>query len=170
MIALEPNPLLEGLQVRRRPESCVLVIFGASGDLTQRKLMPALYSLAFRRLLPEHFAIVGAARSEESDEAFRERMKDAVQRYARDEFRQQVWDELASGMRYCTLDFADQAGEDELTRLLREVDAERGTFGNRVYYFAVPPSAIETLVREIAARREPEGWVRLIIEIGRAHV
>jgi glucose-6-phosphate 1-dehydrogenase len=164
MIATEPNPLLEGLQLRRRPESCVLVIFGASGDLTQRKLLPALYSLAFRRLLPERFAVVGAARSPESDDDFRERMKEAVQRYGRDEFRQDVWDQLAAGMRYCTLDFADAAGEDELTRMLREVDAERGTQGNRVFYFAVPPSAIEILVEQIAARREREGWARLIIE------
>ena len=164
MIATEPNPLLEGLQLRRRPESCVLVIFGASGDLTQRKLMPALYSLAFRRLLPERFAVVGAARSHESDDEFRERMKEAVQRYGRDEFRQDVWEQLAAGMRYCTLDFADEAGEDELTRMLREVDSERGTQGNRVFYFAVPPSAIEILVQEIAERREREGWVRLIIE------
>ena len=164
MIATESNPLLEGLQIRRRPEACVLVIFGASGDLTQRKLMPALYSLAYRRLLPDHFAVVGAARTEESDEDFRERMKEAVQRYGRDEFRQEVWDELATGMRYATLEFDDEAGEGELTRLLREVDTERGTQGNRVYYFAVPPAAIETLVREIAARRENEGWVRLIIE------
>ena len=125
MIATEQNPLLEGLQVRRRPEPCVLVIFGASGDLTQRKLMPALYSLAFRRLLPERFAVVGAARSKESDDDFRERMKEAVQRYARDEFRQEVWEELAAGMRYCPLDFADEAGEDELTRLRRSHTAER---------------------------------------------
>jgi len=164
VIATEQNPLLEGLMIRRRPPPCVLVIFGASGDLTQRKLMPALYSLAFRRLLPERFAVVGAARSRESDDEFRERMKEAVQRYGRDEFRQDVWDQLAAGMRYCTLDFADGAGEDELTRMLRDVDAERGTLGNRVFYFAVPPSAIEILVQEIAERREREGWVRLIIE------
>ncbi len=87
MIAVASNPLLEGLQIRRRPEPCVLVIFGASGDLTSRKLMPALYSLAFRRLLPDHFAVVGAARSQESDDEFRDRMKEAVQRHARDEFR-----------------------------------------------------------------------------------
>jgi len=161
---LEENPLLEGLQVRRRPEACVLVIFGASGDLTQRKLMPALYALAHRRLLPERFAVVGAARTKESDEAFRERMKQAVQQHARDEFRQDVWDELASGMRYCTLDFADDRAEDRLGLLLRELDEQRGTLGNRVYYFAVPPSAIETLVREIAGRRSSEGWLRLIIE------
>jgi glucose-6-phosphate 1-dehydrogenase len=164
VIATEPNPLLEGLQLRRRPQHCAMVIFGATGDLTQRKLMPALYSLAYRRLLPERFAIVGAARTQGTDAEFRERMKDAVQRFARDPFRQDVWDELAAGMRYCALDFEDDAGEDELTQVLREVDADRGTLGNRVYYFAVPPSAIETLVREIAERRQQEGWVRLIIE------
>jgi len=164
VIAVEENPLLEGLQVRRRPEPCVLVIYGASGDLTQRKLMPALYALAYRRLLPEHFAVVGAARSQESDDEFRERMKEAVQRHARDPFRQDVWDELASEMRYCTLDFADDAGEDRLASLLRDVDRERGTDGNRLYYFAVPPSAIAVLVEEIAKRRSNEGWVRVIIE------
>jgi glucose-6-phosphate 1-dehydrogenase len=160
----EQNPLLEGLQIRRRPEPCALVIFGASGDLTERKLMPALYALAVRRLLPERFAIVGAARSDETDEEFRERMKESVRRHARDEFRQDVWDELAAGMRYCTLDFANRAGEDRLARLLTEVDTERGTEGNRLYYLAVPPSAISTLIREIASHRQAQGWARLIIE------
>jgi glucose-6-phosphate 1-dehydrogenase len=164
VIAVERNPLLEGLQIKRRPEPCVLVIFGASGDLTSRKLVPALYALAFRGLLPDRFAVVGAARSKESDDEFRDRMKEAVKRHARDEFRQDIWDELAAGMRYCELDFADDKGEDRLTRLLHEVDEERGTQGNRVYYFAVPPSAIELLLREIAERRPTEGWVRLIIE------
>ena len=65
------NPLLEGLQLRRRAEPCVFVIYGASGDLAQRKLMPALYSLAFRRLLPERFAVVGTARSDQTDDEYR---------------------------------------------------------------------------------------------------
>jgi len=164
MATVEENPLLEGLRLRRRPESCVLVIFGASGDLTQRKLMPALYSLAVRRLLPDHFAVVGAARSEETHDGFRERMKEAVQKYARDEFQQEIWDELATAMYYVTLDFADDAGEDELAERLTEVDRRHHTDGNRVYYFAVPPSAIGTLVEEIAERRSAEGWIRLIIE------
>ena len=162
--AIEENPLLEGLQLRRRPEPCTLVIFGASGDLTERKLMPALYSLAFRNMLPEHFAIVGAARSEETDDAFRERMKQSVREFARDEFRQEVWDPLAGGMRYATLDFANDEAEDELARLLGEVDEARGTEGNRVFYFAVPPSAISMLVGKIAVRRTHRGWTRLIIE------
>ena len=160
----QQNPLLEGLRVRRRPDPCLLVIFGASGDLTTKKLMPALYALAVRRLLPEKFGIVGAARSEETDDEFRERMKKAVQDHARDPFNDDVWEELAAGMHYVTLDFADDKGEDDLAQTLTELDQERGTNGNRVYYFAVPPSAIATLVQEIAERRSAEGTVRLVIE------
>jgi glucose-6-phosphate 1-dehydrogenase len=162
--AVEPNPLLEGLRLRRRPDPCILVIFGASGDLTAKKLMPALYSLSLRRLLPDNFAIVGAARSEEPDDDFRERMKRAVQEHARDPFQDEPWDRLAQGMHYVTLDFADEKGEDELRDTLTALDKECGTLGNRVYYFAVPPSAIGTLVGEIARRRSAEGWIRLIIE------
>ena len=75
----QENPLLEGLHLRRTPDPCALVIFGASGDLTRRKLFPALYSLALRQMLPERFGIVGVARSQETDDEFRERMKEAVQ-------------------------------------------------------------------------------------------
>ena len=162
--AAEQNPLTEGLHLRRRPDPCILVIFGASGDLTSKKLMPALYSLAYRGLLPEKFGIVGAARSEESDDGFRDRMKQAIKDHARDPFDGDVWEKLAGGMRYVTLDFADDKGEDLLRDKLNELDQERGTGGNRVYYFAVPPRAIGTLVAEIAERRASEGWVRLIIE------
>ncbi|MBA3841235.1 MAG: glucose-6-phosphate dehydrogenase [Actinobacteria bacterium] len=162
--AADENPLAEGLRLRRRPDPCILVIFGASGDLTEKKLMPALYALAFRHLLPEHFGIVGAARTEETDDEFRERMKQAVKDHARDEFKDEIWEPLAEGMRYSTLDFADDKGEDALVETLTKLDAERQTQGNRVYYFAVPPSAIATLVAEIAERRSAEGWIRLIIE------
>ena len=88
MALAQDNPLLEGLELRRAPDDCILVIFGASGDLTMRKLFPALYSLAYRRLLPEHFAVVGISRTEETDDEFRERMKEAVQAHSRDEFRE----------------------------------------------------------------------------------
>jgi glucose-6-phosphate 1-dehydrogenase len=162
--AAEANPLLEGLRLRRRPDPCILVIFGASGDLTTKKLMPALYALATRKLLPEKFAVVGAARSAETDEDFRDRMKQAVKDHARDAFDQAAWDELAAGMHYVTLDFSDDAAEDRLAELLTSLDKERGTLANRMYYFAVPPSAIGTLVQEIGSRRGAEGWVRLIIE------
>ena len=160
----EENPLLEGLDLGRRPESCALVIFGASGDLTQRKLMPALYSLAIRGLLPEHFVVIGAARTPGTDDEFRAKMREAIEKYARDPFREDVWERLASGMRYAGLDFSDETSENSLVRILSTVDAEYGTQGNRVFYFAVPPNAIATLVSELAARRTAEGWVRLIIE------
>ena len=120
--------------------------------------MPALYALAFRRLLPERFAVVGAARSEESDDEFRERMKEAVQQHARDEFRQDVWDELAA--RHALLRRSTSRttpARTSSTRLLREVDDERGTHGNRVFYFAVPPSAIGRSSSEIAERAPREG-------------
>src|SRR5436189_4412959 len=96
----QENLLLEGLQLRRTPDPCILVIFGASGDLAHRKLFPALYSLAFRRLLPQHFAVVGVSRSQISDDEFREQMKEAVQQHSRDELRDDAWATLAEGMRY----------------------------------------------------------------------
>ena len=164
MAVLEENPLAEGLQVRRRPDSCVLTIFGASGDLTKRKLMPALYALAFRQLLPQKFAVVGVARTEESDDEFRERMKEAVQKFGRDEFRDEVWDRLAEGMRYVATDFSDEGGEDAVASALSELDEQRGTAGNRVYYLAIPPSVFPTVVDALGKRRTADGWTRLIIE------
>ncbi len=158
------NPLLEGLQLRRRPEPCAAVIFGASGDLTKRKLLPALYALAYRRLLPEAFAIVGVARTPQSSAQFAAAMKKAVKEYARDPFSQDVWDSLVAGMRYVGTEFDDEAGEDRVGRTLEEVDAERGTAGNRLYYLAVPPQAFTKAVTEIGERRAKEGWVRLIVE------
>src|SRR2546421_12346146 len=127
----EQSPLLEGLHVRATPDPCVLVIFGASGDLATKKLFPALYSLAFRRLLPEHFAVLGVARSEETDDEFRERMKEAVKEHARDPFHEEVWDKLAEGMAYVATDFADESGEDEVAPRLEDLDEKRETGGKR---------------------------------------
>jgi glucose-6-phosphate 1-dehydrogenase len=160
----QDNPLLEGLTQRRAAEPCALTIFGASGDLTQRKLIPALYALAFRNLLPTGFGVVGVARTPMSDDEFREKMKQAVAEHARDEFRQEVWDELAAGMRYVAASFADEGGEDHVVRCLNSLDEERGTAGNRVYYLAVPPFAIETIVVAMGERRSSTGWTRLIVE------
>jgi glucose-6-phosphate 1-dehydrogenase len=161
---LQENPLLEGLQLRRTPDPCALVIFGASGDLTKKKLFPALYSLAFRRLLPDKFAIVGVARTAESDEEFKARMKEAVQEHGRDEFRDDVWETLTDGLRYIASDFSDESGADELAQTLLELDEERGTAGNRVYYLAIPPSVFPTVVDGLGRRRSADGWTRLIIE------
>jgi glucose-6-phosphate 1-dehydrogenase len=151
------NPLLEGLQLTRRPEPCAMVIFGASGDLTKRKLFPALYSLAYRQLLPEKFCVVGVARTEETDEEFRERMKAAVQEFGRDDFREDVWQTLAEWMHYVH-------DEDKLAAKLRELEERRGTTGNRVYYLAVPPAAFEQIVAWTGKHKSRKGWTRVIVE------
>jgi glucose-6-phosphate 1-dehydrogenase len=158
------NPLEAGLMLRRTPDPCALVIFGASGDLTHKKLMPALYALMLRRLLPPRFVIVGVARTEADDDAFRSDMKDAVQKHARDEFRQDVWDELAQRMHYVATDFADAGGESKLQDLLTKLDKEQELGGNRVYYLAVPPPAFPTIVDTLGKHRTATGWTRLIVE------
>jgi glucose-6-phosphate 1-dehydrogenase len=160
----EENPLLEGLSLRRTPDPCALVIFGASGDLTHKKLMPALYALMLRRLLPPRCTIVGVARTDGDDDAFRKDMKEAVQKHARDEFREDVWNELAESMHYLATDFADEGGENALANLLTSLDEERDLGGNRVYYLAVPPAAFPTIVDALGRRRTAKGWTRLIVE------
>jgi glucose-6-phosphate 1-dehydrogenase len=164
MAVTQENPLAEGLELRRTPDPCILVIFGASGDLTKRKLFPALYSLAYRNLLPQNFAIVGVSRTEESDDDFRDRMKESVQEFARDPFDDRVWDFLAGGMRYVAMDFTDDEAENRLGATLTGLDEERGTRGNRVFYLAIPPAVFEAVVKGIGKRRASKGWVRLIIE------
>ena len=143
------NPLAQGLGVRRQPDPCALVVFGASGDLTKRKLFPALYSLAYRDLLPERFAVLGVARTEETTRQFVTAMRRAVKQFSRDPFRSDVFERLAGGVRYVATDFADDAGEDRVGEALDEVDGTRGTAGNRIHYLAVPPAAFPVVVREV---------------------
>ncbi len=159
------NPLREGLRLPRVPDPCALVIFGASGDLTRRKLFPAIYELAARNMLPERFAVVGVSRSEETDEEFRARMKEAVREFARDELDEKVWKRLAAGLHYVATDAANGGGEDALFDLLATLDRRRGTAGNRVFYLAVPPTAFSVLVAKLGQRRDEwSGWTRLIVE------
>ena len=158
------NPLLEGLELRRRPEPCVLAIFGASGDLTRRKIFPALYALAVRDLLPETYAVVGVARTRQSTDDFVAQMEASVREFGRDEFRSDTWDELARRTRYVSTEIADEEGEDLVAATLTELDEEFHTRGNRVYYFAVPPEAMPKLVEELGERRSTTGWTRLIVE------
>jgi glucose-6-phosphate 1-dehydrogenase len=160
----QENPLLEGLALMRMSDPCAFVIFGASGDLTRRKLFPALYSLALRRLLPEKFGIVGVSRTEESDDDYREAMKHAVQEFGRDAFQQETWDWLAERTRYVATDAADEEGLRPMTEILNDYDQRFGTSGNRVYYLAVPPSAIAPIIEVIGPNRTTTGWTRLIIE------
>ena len=161
-LAEQENPLLEGLQLRRTPDPCALVIFGASGDLTRRKLFPALYSLAFRGLLPEQFGIVGVARTELS----RRRVPRADE-----SGRPGVRPRQAPGRRLGRARAGDALPRDRLrgrgrgrrvTAALGELDEQRGTAGNRVYYLAVPPDVVLTLARRIGTHRSRKGWVRLI--------
>jgi glucose-6-phosphate 1-dehydrogenase len=142
----------------------VLVVFGASGDLTKRKLFPALYALAYRGLLPEGFAVVGVARTEESTRAFVSAMRKAVKEYARDPFRSDVFESLAAGVRYVATDFSDEGGEDRVLDALEELDETRGCAGNRLHYLAVPPQAFGTVIREVGERRNRNGWSRVIVE------
>lgn len=161
---MSKNPLLEGLRAPRRPEPCALVVFGASGDLTQRKLFPALYALALRRLLPERFGVVGVARTKQTTAQFVAAMGEAVRAHGRDEFRADVWEELAAGIRYVSADFAAGRGEDAVMAALDELDATRGTAGNRLVYLAVPPAGFPVIVDTMGARKGEAGWTRVIVE------
>ena len=160
----QENPLAEGLALRRTLDPCALVIFGASGDLTHKKLMPALYALAVRRLLPQRFAIVGVARTDGDDDSFRQDMEAAVKQHARDPFKQETWDELAPQLHYVSTDFADASGEDKVHDLLGKLDEDEELGGNRVFYLAVPPPAFPTIVEALGKRRDDRGWTRLVVE------
>src|ERR1043166_2479708 len=127
---VEPNPLRGGIEQERFPDASCLVIFGASGDLTQRKLMPALYSLAHDGLLPAGQTIIGFARPDFTDEAWRMAMRDACNKFARvrpvDEA---VWDNFAKGIFYVKGDFNDPEAYLRLNQRLQECDRTRGTGG-----------------------------------------
>ena len=152
-------------------DSCTLVIFGASGDLAKRKLVPALWSMFQGRVLPEPFAVIGVARSEMTNEQFRARMREAIAEFARVQPpTQRVWDRFAQALFYYTGDPANPDLYSGLREYLRQVEQERGIGGNRLFYCATPPSLYPPLVRrlgEAGLNRPPEGsggWVRIVIE------
>ena len=158
------NPLLTGLSGRRTPDPCSIVIFGASGDLSHRKLLPGLYALAHNGLLPESFAVLGVGRRELSDESFRAQMREAVEEHGRFDFDDDVWGELVTGMRYVAAERTDEPAGGPITDALSELEAEHGTQGNRVFYLAVPPAAMTEVVSGIATWPATGGWRRLIVE------
>jgi glucose-6-phosphate 1-dehydrogenase len=152
-------------------DSCTLVIFGASGDLAKRKLVPALWSLFQGRVLPEPFAVIGVARSEMTNEQFRVRMREAITEFARVQPpTERVWDRFAQALFYHAGDPANPDLYPGLADHLRRVEHERGTGGNRLFYCATPPSLYPSLVRrvgEAGLNRPPEGsggWTRIVIE------
>jgi glucose-6-phosphate 1-dehydrogenase len=167
--ALEPNPLRAGLRRERAPEPCAVVIFGASGDLTRRKLLPALYNLHADRLMPGSFAVVGFARRDWSDEAFASILREGLEAHSRRAPESEIWRELLPRLSYVRSSFDDPEGYRELSRRLERLDREGGTGGNRLYYLAVPPSAYPEIVRRLAEaglNRPGAGghWARVVVE------
>jgi glucose-6-phosphate 1-dehydrogenase len=148
--ALETNPLRTGLRRERAAAPCSVVIFGASGDLTRRKLVPALYNLHLDRLLPAGLALVGAARRPLSDSAFADAIRDGIVRNSRRPLDLDLWKEMAPRISYVPCSFEDADGYRRLADHLARLDRERGTGGNRLFYLATPPSAYPTIVRNLA--------------------
>src|SRR6202034_3936983 len=152
----------------RPADPCCLVIFGASGDLTHRLLVPALYNLAAADLLPEAFALIGVARSESSSEAFRDDLAKSLPKFATRKADDAVADKLLSCVAYVQGDPDDPRTYDELGRTLEGIERERNTKGNRLFYLATPPSGfapIGTHLGESGLAREDNGaWRRIIIE------
>jgi len=147
---MDTNPLRQGLSTERIPSPCAVVIFGASGDLTKRKLLPALYNLAVSRLLPPGASVVGFARRPKSDAEFREEQKANVAQFSRRKpLDEAIWADFAQGLFYCQSTFSDPAGYQKLKEMLDKLDRERGTRHNRLYYLSVPPSEFTIILDQL---------------------
>src|SRR5256886_12259689 len=164
----ETNPLREGLSTRAVPQPCSIVIFGATGDLTHRKLLPALYNLAADGELPPALSVIGFARRPKSDDDFRKEMEDAVRKFSRQTVRDEIWKNFGQSIFYHQSDFADESGFKTLAERLEKIDKERGTRGNRLFYFAVAPDQFEPILKHLKTaglNKAAEGsWARVIIE------
>ena len=161
------NPLREGLTRQRVPEPCAMVIFGASGDLAHRKLMPALYSLAHEGLLPPYFSIVGVAFQDYTTESFRAEMKKAVMEFSRFKpINEAAWNSLAEGIFYVHGDFSSDDTYVKLQEILSACDAKRGTSGNRLFYLSTAPSMFETITSQLKKHTQPgqKSWQRVVVE------
>jgi glucose-6-phosphate 1-dehydrogenase len=172
MVTTEKAPQVDfGSRLARTPDPAAIVIFGASGDLTRRKLMPALYNLALQQLLPPETAIVGAARTGMTDDEFREAMKKGVSDFSRTRpVDEDVWDGFARRLHYIPLAFDDRRASGRLADLLKELDTTRGTRGNRLYYLATAPDFFPTIARQLgvaglAGEDDSRGtFARLVVE------
>jgi glucose-6-phosphate 1-dehydrogenase len=162
------NPLREGLSNRLMPQPCTVVIFGASGDLTYRKLIPALYNLAADGDLPAALAVVGFARREKTDESFRKELEEAARKFSRQGVNDELWKSFAERVFYHRSEFGDIEGYLTLARRLDELDAQRNTGGNRLFYLSVAPSEFAGILEKLAAvglNKAKEGsWCRVIVE------
>lgn len=166
------NPFSEGSRSSKPIEPCCLVIFGVTGDLTARKLMPALYNLAKEGQLPLHFTCVGFARREKNDQAFREEMKEAVKQYSRTKpFDEKLWENFSARLFYHQSAFDESQGYQSLKQRLQELDAQYNTAGNRIYYLATQPSSFTTIIEKLSEngliyphKENHSPWSRVIVE------
>jgi glucose-6-phosphate 1-dehydrogenase len=147
---------------------CAVVIFGAAGDLTKRKLVPSLYNLRTLGLLPREFAIVGVARKEKTHEQFREEQTQNIQEFATARVDETLWADLRAAMYYQAGELSDPAVYTQLADLLAEVAKRHGTGGNALFYLAIPPSLFGEVVRRLGeaglVRQEGDAWRRVIVE------
>jgi glucose-6-phosphate 1-dehydrogenase len=164
------NPLRDARD-RRLPRiagPCGLVIFGVTGDLARRKLMPAVYDLANRGLLPPGFALTGFARRDWDAQDFAQVVHDAVQENSRTPFREGTWAQLSEGIRFVQGEFDDDDAFDRLSQTVKELDAERGTGGNHAFYLSVPPRSFPLVCRQLArsglSEQRPGAWRRVVVE------
>ena len=163
------NPLREGLSAERVPEPHVMVIFGASGDLTQRKLLPALYSHASERQLSSPFAVVGVARQAHEDDEFRERMRIGCDSHSRKRpVDATLWESFSPAIHYLSGDFSEAATYQRLKKKLDGLDAALGIPGNRLFYLSTPPSAFPVIIGQLGAAglvsSTEQPWTRIIVE------
>src|SRR5688572_24926937 len=145
-----------------------MVLFGVTGDLSRKKVMPAIYDLANRGLLPPGFSLVGFARRDWADQDFAQIVHESVKQHARTEFREEVWRQLAEGFRFVQGDFNDDHAFSELGRTIEQLDEERGTGGNHAFYLAIPPSffgdVADQLKEHKLAQPAPGSWRRVVVE------
>jgi glucose-6-phosphate 1-dehydrogenase len=167
------NPLRAGLRLGRMPEPCTMVIIGATGDLTERKLAPALYNLMLGGALPPEFSVVGFARRDWSDAEFRDHLRAGIDRYSRNRpAKQSIWESFSAGIEYQRGEFHHEEAWAALARRLARIDRDRGTSGNRLFYLAVPPNLHAEIVRQIEAaglagggdEHHGKSWSRVIVE------
>jgi glucose-6-phosphate 1-dehydrogenase len=145
------NPLRDprDRRIPRVAGPCVMVMFGVTGDLARKKLMPALYDLANRGLLPPGFSFVGFARRDWADEDFAQITYDAVKEHARTPFRETVWQQMSEGIRFVSGEFTDDDAFDKLAATVRQLDHERGTGGNYAFYLSIPPKFFPVVVEQL---------------------
>jgi glucose-6-phosphate 1-dehydrogenase len=166
VVQILENPLRVGLQQERTPEPLILVIFGASGDLTIRKLVPAIYNLKQQRRLPPELTIVGVARRPWSHDYFREQMREGVEKFSSGIGAEPIWQNFAEGLYYQSLDMSKLEDYHKLDEFLTQLDKERGTRGNRVFYLAVSPNFFIDGIEKLgqAGMIKDPNKTRLVIE------